>query len=243
MKESAEFDTHAKCYDEDLEDALSVSGEKKDYFAKGRIQWLHQCLNQLQYVPHAVMDFGCGTGSASRHLVQILGTDSMLGIDVSSKSLEIARQRESNERTQFVLANGYQPVGRIDLVFSNGTFHHIPVDERPFAIDFIFRSLRPGGLFALWENNPWNPGTRYIMRKCRFDEDAIPVSPIESRRLLKTGGFEVLKTDFLFIFPSVLSWLRGSEQYLCRLPLGAQYQILGRKPVGLASSPKTFSSP
>ena len=23
------------------------------------------------------------------------------------------------------------------------------------------RALRPGGLFALWENNPWNPGTRW----------------------------------------------------------------------------------
>jgi hypothetical protein len=25
------------------------------------------------------------------------------------------------------------------------------------AVDYVYRSLRPGGLFAFWENNPWNP--------------------------------------------------------------------------------------
>jgi glycosyltransferase involved in cell wall biosynthesis len=36
-------------------------------------------------------------------------------------------------------------------VFCNGVFHHIPVLERPKAVDHIHRSLRPGDLFAFWD--------------------------------------------------------------------------------------------
>ena len=65
------------------------------------------------------------------------------------------------------------------------------------AIDYVLRSLRPGGLFAFWENNPWNPGTRYVMSRIPFDRDAITLSPLEARQLLRVGGFEILRTDFL----------------------------------------------
>ena len=41
---------------------------------------------------------------------------------------------------------------------------------------------------------------------------------------------EVLRTDFLFIFPRVLKWLRWIEPLVSRLPLGGQYLVLGRKP-------------
>jgi hypothetical protein len=28
--------------------------------------------------------------------------------------------------------------------------------------------MRPGGVVALWENNPWNPATRYVMGRIRL---------------------------------------------------------------------------
>jgi hypothetical protein len=43
------------------------------------------------------------------------------------------------------------------------------------------------------------------------------------------NGFEVIQTDFLFIFPRILSRLRPLEPFVAHLPLGAQYQILCRK--------------
>ena len=62
----------------------------------------------------------------------------------------------------------YIPDEAIELAFCNGVFHHIPVDERAAVIDYIYHSLKPGGWFAMWENNPWNPGTRYVMRSMSF---------------------------------------------------------------------------
>ena len=81
---------------------------------------------------------------------------------------------------------------------------------------------------AFWENNPWNPGTRYVMSRIPFDRDAITLTPPEARRMLQAGGFDILRTDFLFIFPRVFSWFRGVEPFLVQLPLGAQYQVLCR---------------
>src|SRR5437016_74764 len=60
-----EFDQYAGEYDRALAEGLSVSGEDKSYFARGRVIWLANCLRQLGHEARTVLDFGCGTGSAA----------------------------------------------------------------------------------------------------------------------------------------------------------------------------------
>ena len=69
-----------------------------------------------------------------------------------------------------------------------------------------------------------------MMSHCAFDEDAETITPIEARAILRSAGFAVLRTDFAFVFPRVLSILRPLEKLTCRLPIGAQYQVLCQKP-------------
>jgi trans-aconitate methyltransferase len=228
--EGTEFDRYAGEYDAALAQGLSVSGEDKTHFANGRVAFLAKCLERLQERPRAVMDFGCGTGSATPFLLDVHGVESVVGVDVSVGSLELARKHHGGKRARFALFAEYEPDGNVDLAFCNGVFHHISPDGRPGALNYIHRSLRSGGMFALWENNPWNPGTRYVMSRIPFDRDAITLTAAEARRLLRAAGFEIVGTDFLFIFPRMLRWFRGVEPLVSRLPLGAQYQILCRKP-------------
>jgi hypothetical protein len=47
--------------------------------------------------------------------------------------------------------------------------------------------------------------------------------------LLSQGGFEIIRTDYLFVFPAVLRWFRSIEPLVSQLPFGAQYQVLCRK--------------
>ena len=223
------FDLYADDYDVALTRGISVSGETKDYFVQRRIEWLRDCLIRLSAPVAALMDFGCGTGSSSRFFFDILGVENFVGIDQSPKCLEVARITYGSDRARFLLFDEYEPCDEVDLVFCNGVFHHIPPVERAAAVDYILRSLRPGGYVALWENNPWNPGTRYVMSRIPFDRDAITLAPAEARQLLRVGGFEIIRTDFLFIFPRILHWFRWVEPFCSRLPLGAQYQILCRK--------------
>jgi SAM-dependent methyltransferase len=225
------FDFYADGYDVALARGISVSGEKKDYFAQRRIEWLRDCLELVSTPVTTLMDFGCGTGSSARLFFDILGVEYFVGTDQSPKSLEVAMRDHGSERAQFFLFDEYQPRGQFDLVFSNGVFHHIPPLDRATAIDYVLCSLRPGGLFAFWENNPWNPGTRYVMSRIPFDRDAVTLSPPEARNLLRVGGFDVLQTDYLFIFPRILRWCRWIEPHCSRFPLGAQYQVLCRRPL------------
>jgi SAM-dependent methyltransferase len=230
MMHPPEFDHYAEDYDAALAKGLAVSGEDREHFARGRIAFLVDCLQRLRLQPGSVMDFGCGTGASTPFLLSVMGARSVVGIDASPKCLEVARGKYGSEEVQFLLPDQYQPSAQMDLIFCNGTFHHIPLGARATAVNYIYRSLRPDGLFALWENNPWNPGTRYIMSRCVFDRDAITLTAPEACRLLRAVGFEVLGVDFLFIFPRALRWFRGIEALVSRLPLGAQYQVLCRRP-------------
>jgi hypothetical protein len=88
-----------------------------------------------------------------------------------------------------------------------------------------------GGHLAFFDNNPWNPGTRLVMRRIPFDRDAIKISPTEAKGLIRLAGFEPLAAPrFLFFFPRVLGAFRVLESRLDRLPIGAQYLILARRP-------------
>jgi SAM-dependent methyltransferase len=216
-------------YDDALRRGLELSGEDADYFAAERARWLAGRLERLGHVPRRVLDFGCGAGGAMPHLVGIPGVESVTGVDVSQALLDEAARRHASSRTSFVHTSRFDAAGAMDLAHTNGVFHHIAPGERAEALAFVRRSLRAGGLFSFWENNPWNPGTRWVMSRIPFDRDAIMLSAAEARRLLRAGGFDVVATDYLFIFPRALRWLRPLEPFLASLPLGAQYHILCRR--------------
>ena len=67
------------------------------------------------------------------------------------------------------------------------------------------------------------------MRTNAFDRDAVMVRPGQIRSLLREGGFQILRTDFVFIFPHILRALRWLEPYLARLPIGGQYVVFARR--------------
>jgi len=220
------FDGYAKSYDAALSSALAPSGESREFFAEGRVEWLRRCLRELGASPRRVLDFGCGDGSTTPLLRRILGAESCIGVDVSPKSLDIARATHATERIRFEPISDVRSDWQMDLAYCNGVFHHILPAQRAAALAMVHRALRGGSIFSFWENNPWSLATRYLMSRCAFDRDAIMLSPPEARALLRDGGFEILRTDFRFIFPRALRAFRKIEDLVYRAPLGTQYQIL-----------------
>jgi len=226
---SAEFDAFAGDYDAALNQGLALSGEGKDYFAQGRAKWLAECLGRLELDANQALDFGCGTGSATPFLFEELGIDSLSGTDPSAESLQVARQTWSDKFAVEFSDGSDDLAAPVDVGYCNGVFHHIPVNEREVAMEFIARNIRTGGIFSLWENNPWNPVTRYAMSKVPFDADAILVWPWQARRLLREAGFEIISTDYTFFFPNFARAFRPLEPALRWLPMGGQYQVLARR--------------
>ena len=224
------FDGVADNYAEELERGLSVTGDGIEYYALARLSWVRRFLDREGARIRRVLDFGCGVGHATPLLVERLGAAEVIGVDVSARSLALARERYGSDRVRFMAPDDAAAAGPFDLAFTNGVFHHIPPAERAGALRLIFNSLAPGGIFAFWENNPWNPGTRYIMSRVSFDRDAITITPPEARAMLRKSGFEVKQTTSRFYFPRVLAPLRIFEAALSRLPLGGQYLVWCRRP-------------
>jgi len=151
------------------------------------------------------------------------------GVDESARSIEHAAAHHAAPGIAFSISEGFVPEANFDLVYTSGVFHHVPVPQRPATFAFLRDVLRPGGMLAVWENNPWSLPARYVMSRIPFDRDAVMLSARRVRELARAQGFQVLRTDYLFIFPASLRVLRPLEAMARRAPLGAQYQVLCAK--------------
>ena len=232
------FDSAASEYADQLERGIALSGESADYFVNGRIALMARTMQrsgrskpQGRSQPPRVVDFGCGVGQATAALLSGLSAASVIGVDCSAESIRIARRRTSDPRITWSVDGAEIAAESIDAIYVSGVFHHIDPDRRGAELAKLRRWLRPGGVLALFENNPWNPGTRWVMSRIPFDRDAQCLSPIETRRRLRAAGFAVGRPISLFYFPHCLSWLRRLERPLAAIPLGAQYVVFARRPI------------
>ncbi len=216
-------------YDNMLHRGLKITGEDKHYFAEGRIRDLRSHLPH-DFRPKRILDFGCGIGETTKLLAETFREAEIIGVDTATNALAHAEKIYGSSRISFCSFELFLETGTIDLCYTNGVFHHIQPEERAGVLKMIYRWLVLGGYFALFENNPWNLGTRLVMKLIPFDRDAKPLTSSQSRRLLYETGFGYCApARFLFYFPRLLAFLRFSESWMARLPLGAQYYILTRK--------------
>lgn len=217
-------------YDEMLRKGVSLSGEDPAFFLYGRVDDLRKNLPG-GFKPARILDFGCGTGESSAYLAKVFPGSTILGVDTAVPAIELAERRHGNANIKFDTLQAIPAQSTFDLCYVNGVFHHIVPAERADAVKSIFNSMNPGGYFALFENNPWNPGTRMVMKRIPFDRDAITLSYVETQNMLQKGGFKLARsTRFLFYFPKALGFLRPLESALTGIPMGAQYYVLGVKP-------------
>ena len=181
--------------------------------------------------PRAVLDFGCGTGSAAPFFLELLGVERVLGVDVSERSLEVARREHGSERARFVALRDFQPDASFPLAFCNGVFHHVRPEERSGVVGPAPEKPRSRGPLRAVGQQPLEP--RGTLRHV-----AHPLRPRRGDAVVAGSGAACwpgvasrsLRTDYLFVFPRLLKALRGLEPVLARAPLGAQYQVLACRP-------------
>jgi len=166
------FDRAAE-YEAMLNQGIGLSGESQEFFITGRIQDMR---SQVPPAPRRILDFGCGTGKSCGRLAEAFPGAQIVGADLSEEALAHARTNFGSNRVTFENIGDLPQLERFDLCYINGVFHHILPDERQQTLAMLRNLLTPGAHLALFENNPWNPGTRMVMRRIPFDRDAIPLS-------------------------------------------------------------------
>jgi len=216
------FNAIAARYEEELSEGLAVTGEDSAFYARGRISALYSTLNhESRKSVRKILDFGCGVGGSREYFYEFWPDAEYVGFDPSKASLKVAAKRHLQPKTAWSLSTA--GLADFDLVFTNGVFHHILPKDRTSAFGAVRTAMRPTGLFTFFENNPWNPGTLYIMRRVRFDRDAVTISPCKAQHLLRKEGFSPIHFSSLFYFPSALACLRPLERWLRQIPFGGQY--------------------
>ncbi len=226
---TAEFDRFADEYAAMQGKIVKISGEQPEYFARYKIDAVRRVWSrQGRPEPRAVLDFGAGIGNSLPHLHSRFPTAEITALDVSARSLQVARHR-FGDIARYQVYDGAGPLaadGSIDLAFTSCVFHHIDEHEHVDIMRRLRRTLAPGGALVVFENNPINPVTQYIVATCPFDENAVLLSSGLLRRRLREAGFQRADVGYTGFFPAALSALRGMEPYLANLPLGAQYYVL-----------------
>ncbi len=227
----APFDSYAANYETLINNALTLAGDTMDYFCAARVDWLASWITAAGLpAPRRILDFGCGTGSAVPHLLRCFPGSTVLGIDVSRESMNRAKARLAGDsRASFLPLMEFQPAADFDLAFSAGVLHHIPPPQRQDAYATLRMALRPDGLAAVFENNPLNPGTLWVMSKIPFDRGAVTLLPWELAGGLSRHLGRVIKIQHLFFFPAFLKAFRPLEPLLAWLPLGAQFAVVVQK--------------
>jgi SAM-dependent methyltransferase len=223
---AAEFDKFAEEYLAQHAENIKLSGEDPEYFAKYKIDAVQALYARLKRPsPEAVMDFGCGIGASLPHLARAFPQAKVVGLDVSERSLAIASHRFPGVADLVLGAENEIPFPpeTFDLIFSACVFHHIDHADHVALLAKLRARLRPGGALVLFEHNPYNPVTRYIVATCPFDENAvlIPAPQLKARQM--AAGFSKVRVAYTGFFPAPLRALRPLEKLMTSVPLGAQY--------------------
>jgi ubiquinone/menaquinone biosynthesis C-methylase UbiE len=224
--DEAEFDRFAQDYLTQHERNVRISGEAPDYFARYKIEEVRRRWSVMGLEePATILDFGAGIGNSLPHLAEHFPRACITALDVSARSLAIAESRFPAS-ADFVCYDGVGiPLAdaSIDLIFSSCVFHHIDAAAHLDIFRDLRRVLAPGGRMIIFEHNPLNPVTRYIVSTCEFDENAVLISAQDFAARQKAAGFRTVKTAFTGFFPASLKALRPLERFMTGLPMGAQY--------------------
>jgi len=225
-----EFDQFASDYRAVHTESMKLTGAESEYYCEFKVRILREMITDPV---GRLLDYGCGDGAVAPYFLRYFPDGIYDGVDVSSESI---RQASANQLPGcgFSVTDGQRlsfPSASFDVVFVANVFHHIPRNEQAAIMRELLRVLRPGGRIFVFEHNPFNPVTRYLVSICPFDRDARLLRPAYLRRLMHESGASDLQIHHMLFFPrhKFFSRLIPLEKWLSFLPAGAQYLINGTR--------------
>lgn len=225
------FDKFSRDYEQIHNKSIKISGETSDYFYKHKVKILDNFfLRQKINKEIKLLDFGCGIGKIERYLFAYFPRAKVYGIDTSSKSIDVASS--TTKKATFLVYNGEEipfEDNSFNSIILSCVLHHIPPNKRKKILREIFRVLKKNGYLFIFEHNPFNLLTRYVVRTCIFDVDAILLTKRNLCNILKNQGFSIVEMKYIEFFPKILKYFRKFENRLVKCPLGAQYFIAAKK--------------
>ena len=211
-----------------MSSAAQPTSDRKEQYTHGHDQIVTRVMGQRTAATHAafftpylrsgmrLLDCGCGPGSITLGLAEIVAPGEAVGVDMAENQLEQARAAASAQgvsNTRFEPANVYAlpfPDESFDAVFSHAVVEHLR--EPLAALREMRRVLKPGGVLGLrnadragelfWPPDPtllkfhdvWsrlgqhNGGDPFIGRRLRALLNATGLARVEASAAYETHG-------------------------------------------------------
>lgn len=219
----------------------SVSAEREMWRGKGAYyhKQLEKYLRYLIPPNSSVIEIGCGTGD----LLAALNPKRGLGIDISPKMIEVAREKFPHLEFETGDFEDLQIEEKFDYVVSVETIGH--VDDIQLAFKELHKVCKPETrVIIVYYNYLWEPVLKFAeavgLRMKQPLQHWLPIEDIAS--LLFLNDFEVIKKGYRFLLPVYIPFLSTFlNRFLANMPFFWKLslnEILIARPMNIRKTPK-----
>ena len=225
-----DFSNYKDNYRETINDAISFIGQDLNFFIEIKADIIIKisekyCGNTRKL---DLLDVGCGVGLTDHYLVPKF--QAVYGVD--SENELISKAQSLNKAAIYKVCDGtFLPFSdnTFNLVFAINVLHHVKPNNWLNFIKELERVTKPNGIIMIFEHNPFNLLTRYAVKRCAFDADAILLRKKQTNLLFKAQTLKIVEQYYFLFIPLKGTFFRKLEYTLKWLPLGAQYFVVGQK--------------
>ncbi len=178
--------------------------EPEAFFATGRdeIARVFRFMARRRIAPEfqrRFLDFGCGVGRASRALIERF--DSGIGVDISTRMIDLARQYSAfdSKQTDLQVVEStdldFVPDQSIDFVYCHLVLQHMPPKFQRAVISELLRVLARGGVAAFQTPTAQLPNV-----SSRLPKEVPNAITIEMHTFVEAEVKEILRTSACHLF-------------------------------------------
>lgn len=227
--------------DEKIKYFDSVANEREKWRKRGTY-YHREIENYLRFLippDSSILEIGCSTGD----LLAALNPKRGVGIDISPKTIEIAKSKFP--RLQFDVGDieNLQLSEKFDYVLLVETIGH--VDDIQSAIKELHKVCKPETrLIIIYYNYLWEPALKvaefFRLRMKHLLEHWLPIEDISN--LLDLNDFEVIKKGYRFLLPIYVPFVSAFfNKFLANMPLFwklSLVEIIIARPLGNRKAPE-----
>jgi len=222
-----DFDRFAKDYREvHTKNIRHVAGADSFYFAEYKVLEVKK-YEQDEHLQ--ILDLGCGDAVTDLFFNRHFPHFQITGIDVSGESIAIATQKNIDNAVFKTYDGEKIPFAdeQFDIVFVAGVLHHVAIDQQQNLVAEAARVLKPTGRLYIFEHNPFNPLTRYLVNSCEFDKGVQLLPSKKTKGIIVKAGLKISNMKYLIFFPrnAFFRLFHRIEKHLQKWPVGGQYFI------------------
>lgn len=219
------FDDFSNSYNAELGNNLNKIPLQGDisFFAKHKIEILSEKFSANE--SYNILDFGCGIGRNIPYLSDFFPKSNIYGTDISLQCLNYAKLMYPN-------ANFFEldtvPVAKFDIILVADVLHHVNDSDINDLIIKLCSIRSNNSAIVVFEQNPYNPITRYLVNTCPFDKNVRLLSLTATQELFLNHGLIMKDSGYCFFFPSSFKRLYSIESKISKIPVGGKYFAIFR---------------